>query len=107
VLESAVMRKAKRIWSDLKRVARPQTPLDLLVAVWPAMVGPRLAGHTRPVAWKKGRIEVSVRDQDWRKQLDRLAEQVRKRINAWWGAELVHRVTFTEGRPPSPGHPGS
>ncbi len=82
------------LWSALRRVARPEKPLDLLVAVWPLMVGKRLAGHTRPVAWSKGRVAVAVDEPEWHKELQGMSKDVRKQINRWWGSELVTEVRF-------------
>lgn len=91
-------RAGKSLWAALRRVARPERPLDLLAAVWPLMVGQRLAGHTWPVNWKAGRVEVAVRGEEWRKQLEEMREQVRTQINKWWGSELVHEVSFVRAR---------
>lgn len=75
-------------------MAQPEKPLDLLIAVWPLMVGKRLASHTRPVAWHKGRVEVAVDEPEWHSQLSSMAKDVRKQVNGWWGAELVREVRF-------------
>ena len=84
----------KSLWSALRRVAKPEKPLDLLTAVWPLMVGRRLADHTRPVAWNKGRVDVAVDQPEWQSQLESMARDVRKQVNKWWGSELVREVRF-------------
>ena len=84
----------KSLWSALRRVAKPEKPLDLLTAVWPLMVGRRLADHTRPVAWSKGRVDVAVDQPEWQSQLESMARDVRKQVNKWWGSELVREVRF-------------
>ena len=95
MLESVGMESAgKSLWSALRRVARPEKPLDLLAAVWPLMVGRRLADHTRPVAWSKGRVDVAVDEPQWQNQLDSMSKDVRSQINRWWGSELVTEVRF-------------
>ena len=95
VLESPLMERAgKSLWSALRRVARPEKPLDLLVAVWPLMVGRRLASHTRPVAWSKGRVDVAVDQPEWHSQLESMGKDVREQVNKWWGSELVREVRF-------------
>jgi len=86
------------LWAALRRVARPERPLDLLVAVWPLMVGQRLAAQTRPAAWDKGTLEVAVGEREWQTQLERMAEPVRAQINRWWGCELVREVRFVYSR---------
>lgn len=98
----SLMEKAdKALWRALRRVARPEQPLDLLVAVWPVMIGERLAAHTRPAAWHRGRVDISVDDSQWLQQLEGLKEKVRKQINRWWGTELVREVRFVRERRPA------
>jgi hypothetical protein len=87
-------RAGKSLWSALRRVARPEKPLDLLIAVWPLMVGRRLADHTRPVAWSKGRVDVAVDQPEWQSQLESMGKDVRTQVNKWWGSELVREVRF-------------
>jgi hypothetical protein len=87
-------RAGKSLWSALRRVARPEKPLDLLTAVWPLMVGRRLASHTRPVAWVKGRVDVAVDEPEWKSQLESMGKDVRAQVNRWWGSELVREVRF-------------
>ena len=95
MLESPRMERAgKSLWSALRRVARPEKPLDLLVAVWPLMVGCRLSDHTRPIAWSKGRVDVAVDQPEWQSQLESMGKDVRKQVNKWWGSELVREVRF-------------
>ncbi len=91
-------RADKGLWSALRRVAQPEKPLDLLIAVWPLMVGRRLAAHTRPVSWNKGRVHVAVENPEWRRQLEGLGQDVQKQINRWWGTDLVHEVRFVLAR---------
>ena len=98
-------RAAKGLWGVLRRVARPERPLDLLAAVWPLMVGQRLAAHTQPVAWEKGSVVVAVGDREWQKQLEGMADEVRKQINRWWGSELVREVKFSRGKVPGASAP--
>ena len=99
MLESPLMEQAeKSLWSALRQVAKPERPLDLLTVVWPLMVGRRLATHTRPVAWHKGRVDVAVDDPGWQSQLESMSKHVREQVNKWWGAELVREVRFVKER---------
>lgn len=86
------------LWSALRKVSRPERPLDLLRAMWPVLVGQRLAAHTRPVNWHKGRVDIEVTDPEWHRQLTHLKDDIRKQINRWWGTELVHEVKLIEVR---------
>ncbi len=82
----------KALWSALKRVARPEKPLDMLAAVWPVVLGPRLAAHTRPVAWNKGCVTIEASEPEWQKHVQDMTAEVRRQINRWWGTELVVEV---------------
>jgi hypothetical protein len=68
------------------------------------MVGRRLAAHTRPVAWVKGRVDVAVDEPGWHSQLESMAKDVRKQVNSWWGSELLREVRFVpeKARRPRP-----
>ena len=91
-------RAGKVVLAALRRAAGTEKPLDLLEALWPLIVGPRLAEHTRPVAWEKGWVEVAVGDRDWQEQLEHMPDALRSRINRWWGTEIVEEVTFTRSK---------
>jgi hypothetical protein len=88
----------KTLWTALRRVARPERPLDLLAAVWPVILGPRLAAHTQPVAWHKGVVTVDSPDAEWHAQLAGLAAEIRKQINRWWGTDVVTEVRVAPAR---------
>ncbi len=103
MLEFPLMERAgKSLWSALRRVARPEKPLDLLTAVWPLMVGRRLADHTRPVAWSKGRVDVAVDQPEWQNQLESMGKDVRQQVNSWWGSQLVREVRFVPEKAKKP-----
>ena len=95
-------RAGKSLWKALRRVARPERPLDLLIAVWPLMVGQRMASHTRPRSWRAGRVTVEVTDPEWQRQLEEMPEVLRKQINRWWGSNFVREVKFVRGKAESP-----
>jgi predicted nucleic acid-binding Zn ribbon protein len=87
-------RAGKSVWAALRRIAKPEKPLDLLAAVWPLMVGSRLAAHTRPVGWNGRRLDVAVDENHWHAQLECLRGPIRAKVNAWWGGPLVREVRF-------------
>jgi hypothetical protein len=89
---------SKALWNALRRVARPERPLDLLAAMWPVLVGQRLAAHTRPVNWNKGRLDIAVSDPEWHQQLASLKGEIKRQVNRWWGTELVSEVRLLEVR---------
>jgi len=91
-------RAGKAIWAALKQVAESERPVDFLAAVWPLVVGSRLANHTRPVAWEKTRLVIAVGDLEWQKQLERMTGELCEQINLWWGTAVVREVTFVRAR---------
>jgi predicted nucleic acid-binding Zn ribbon protein len=76
----------------LRRLKRPEQPLDWLVGVWPLVVGKRLAERTRPLACAAGVLEIGVTSAAWRDQLAEMIVSLRAQINRWWGGELVRQV---------------
>lgn len=91
-------RAGKAVLAALRRVAGSEQPLDFLTALWPLIVGARLAEHTQPVQWKKGSLQIAVGDREWQQQLEQMPDTLRSRINKWWGADLVEEVTFVRGK---------
>lgn len=89
---------SKSVWAALRRIAKPEKPLDLLAAVWPLMVGTRLAAHTRPTGWNGSRLDVSVDEGPWQAQVERLSKPIRAKVNAWWGGTLVREVRFVAAK---------
>lgn len=91
-------RAGNAILAALRRVAGSEQPLDFLTALWPLVVGARLAEHTRPVQWKKGALQIAVGDREWQEQLEGMRDALRARINKWWGANVVDELTFVRGK---------
>lgn len=91
-------RAGKAVLAALRRVAGSEQPLEFLTALWPLIVGARLAEHTRPVQWKKGSLQIAVSDSEWQQQLEQMPDTLRTRINKWWGADVVEEVTFVRGK---------
>lgn len=88
----------KSLWNVLRRLADPENPLELLVAVWPLIVGVRLAAHTVPIAWDQDRLKIAVNEAEWHKQLQEMSGEVRRRINQWWGEQVVREVSLVRGK---------
>jgi len=93
-----VERAGKTLWKALRKLAKPDRPLDMLGAVWPLIVGPRLAGHTRPLYWTENRLRVGVDEGPWKSQVERLEKPIRAKINNWWGHGLVREIQFVAQR---------
>lgn len=88
----------KAAWKALKSLSDQDRPLDFLAAVWPLVVGTRMAEFTQPVSWDKGCVVVAVSDLEWLKQLEKMGPDLRRQINKWWGSTEVKEVSFTRAR---------
>lgn len=98
-------RAGKSLWNVLRRLADPEKPLDLLAAVWPLIVGVRLAAHTEPIAWDQGWLKVAVNEPEWQKQLESMSGEVCGQINRWWGGQVVREVSLVRGKVSPPAEP--
>ena len=65
------------------------------VGDWPALVGPRIARHTRAVAFRDGTLHVEVEGSAWMQELGYLKKELVQRINLELGGEHVRDVRFT------------
>ena len=72
-----------------------QLDLELLQKLWPALVGPNLAGATAVVALYGSRVVLNVPDQIWRKQLIRMRPQLLRQLNAPWATPQITEIAFT------------
>ncbi len=69
--------------------------LQVLQRLWPALVGPKLAGATSVVAVQGTRVVVNVPDQIWRKQLVKMRRDLLERINEPWATPWIKEISFT------------
>lgn len=72
----------------------------LLLALWPAVVGQKLAERTRATRLYNSTLVVETTGPDWRRQLARLTRDIVDRLNAAAGKELVRDLQFTLARRP-------
>ena len=94
-------RVADILGPTMRQLAHPHAALAWLEGRWPALVGEQLAAHTRPARCSGGFLKVSVDGKDWQDQIGGLEKELRDRINAAWGRELVREVRLvrqTRGR---------
>ncbi len=70
----------------MRRLGRPERQLEWFAAVWPAVMGAKLAGHTWPLSWRDGDLEIGVSGAGWREQLEEMSCTLRREINRWWGS---------------------
>ncbi|HEY4683089.1 MAG TPA: DUF721 domain-containing protein [Candidatus Acidoferrales bacterium] len=68
--------------------------LELMQALWPAVVGRSLARRTKPVAWRTHRLQVGVPDPAWRGQMETLAGPLLAAIRRWFPPLTVAALEF-------------
>ena len=61
---------------------------------WARIVGPRVARHTRAVAFRGGTLRVEVEGSAWMHELGFLKRDLIQRVNRHLGAELVRDLRF-------------
>jgi predicted nucleic acid-binding Zn ribbon protein len=68
------------------------------VTVWPSLVGPRIARHTRAVGFRDGTLQIEVEGSAWMQELGYLKRDLVRRINQHLGSEHVRDVRFVVPR---------
>jgi predicted nucleic acid-binding Zn ribbon protein len=61
---------------------------------WEQAVGPRIARHTRAVAFREGVLQVEVEGSAWMHELGFLKVDLMRKINRHLGSRLVRNVRF-------------
>lgn len=77
----------------------------ILVALWPVVVGPRLASRARPVRLFGATLIVDTASQQWRRELARMSLDIVDRLNLAAGKVVLKDIEFrvvvtTPPRPP-------
>ena len=67
-------------------------PVGRLAAIWPEVVGERLAQATAPTDLEDGVLTVAVSDSVWGAQARFLHEEIRAKANEALGSDAVRRV---------------
>lgn len=65
--------------------------------VWDDVVGDKIAPRTEPVSLRKGMLKVIVSDHAWLQQLQFLKEEIKERLNAKLGRDVVESFYFQIG----------
>ena len=68
------------------------------VSEWPDLVGPRVARHTRAIAFRDGLLQVEVEGSAWMHELGFLKRELVRTINQHLGSECVKDVRFMVSR---------
>ena len=77
----------------LRSVAKDEeTALTFLDALWPEIVGPRLAARCRPVSLRDKTLTVMVPTEIWRKELVGMRSMMIRAVRRFWGLQLVETI---------------
>ena len=68
------------------------------VREWEQVVGPRVARHTRAVAFHDGVLQVEVEGSAWMHELGFLKPDLMRKVNRHLGSRLVKNVRFVVPR---------
>jgi predicted nucleic acid-binding Zn ribbon protein len=66
--------------------------VEVLVALWPRVVGKGIAQHTRPVAFAAGTLTLATGCPTWATQLRQMGEEIRAAVNNFLGSPIVRKL---------------
>jgi hypothetical protein len=69
--------------------------LEILLPLWPRIVGKVLAEHSRPASFSSGVLTLATDCATWSTQLRHLAEEMRAGINSFMGQPVVKKLRIT------------
>ena len=87
---SDFMAKLARDFSD-----QPVVVEVILRGQWKNLMGGRISTNSLPIGFQDGVLQVGTSDERWMEELSRLSEDIRKRINNFFGTEVVRTIKFT------------
>lgn len=80
-----------------KQLHRGEAPLvELLLPLWPRVVGKAIARQCRPVSFALGTLTVATSCPTWAAQLRGLGEEMRAEINRFLGSDLVRKLRIRQ-----------
>jgi predicted nucleic acid-binding Zn ribbon protein len=68
------------------------------VGSWSRIVGPRIAGHSRAIAYRQGALEVEVDGSAWMQELTILKRMLIQNLNRELGATTVRELRYVVPR---------
>jgi|YNPNPStandDraft_1061719.scaffolds.fasta_scaffold05866_3 hypothetical protein len=85
-----------RVARLIARMSLPGGPSreELARAAWPAAVGKIIARHSRVTGLAGDRLLVEVEDETWRRQLQALEPQIRRKLGEILGPQAVGGIQF-------------
>ncbi len=93
------MQRAARLLSKTKLQSFRLAPEEFAEAVWPAVVGNRLAQRTGQVKLYGRRLVVDVEDALWHKQLSTMVGQILTKLQMLAGPSMIDSLEFRIGIP--------
>lgn len=78
----------------MRQLKRPESAVAWLAGVWPSVVGPTIASHTRPVRCAAGCLEIATDSKPWQNQLETMSREFCAQVNCKWGGTLVREIKF-------------
>ena len=76
-----------------KQIGRAEPHLlEIVLPLWPRMVGKTMAQHCQPAFFASGVLTLSTDSATWSVQLKHLAEEIRAEINGFLGQPIVKKL---------------
>lgn len=66
----------------------------ILKGQWKTLLGERVGSNSVPASYRDGVLEVAASDDRWLEELSRLGEEIRGRLNAFFGQEIIRQIHF-------------
>ena len=94
-----------RVADALRQVVQRIDPERRLAAYrvwtfWRDEVGPAVAARAEPSSFRDGVLSVRVSGAAWMQELQFMKEELRERLNARLGADVIRDIYFVSGPPP-------
>ncbi|MGH9326491.1 MAG: DUF721 domain-containing protein [Terriglobia bacterium] len=71
---------------------RRQPVLEILVPLWPRVVGKLIARFSRPASYHQGVLTVAASSPPWATQIREMREEIRAKVNGFLGAPVVKKL---------------
>jgi hypothetical protein len=76
-----------------KQIRRAEPRLvDILIPLWPRIVGRNMALHSQPTAFESGVLTLTTDCATWGAQLRQMTEEIRAEINSFLGQPVVKKL---------------
>ncbi len=75
---------------------QPMVVEIILKGQWKTLMGEQISSNTRLSNFADGVLQVEASDERWLEELTRLSEEIRGRINKFFGKEVVRAVRFVK-----------